>query len=538
LKKNIENMNQLASLFQEKLLTKIVVDRVEEKKPKKKSVKKLDTEEFLEGYETMEIDGVCIYTGISKENKKEIKRRIRFMKSVIPENPLSVLESSVLSIEGRITNILFNEENIDPFYTTPSREFMDIVKVGCNFWETYIFPNIYNSPVLQDMILSIKALKGKKIFIGCYCQPAIDTSRVFSMLKTLSENKDLGIFKKYINTENLDENVSFRNRSKKIIKTFDNMFNFRITLKKAIDEIFSIVEELITSKSDRIKCMEYINSIVDIIVVFTSYARNCTCWKKEQYESIFSRPTVKKVEEEVKRKKQGTGLYFNSQVTLDIYNRVNRNTSKIKLFRTGKVQVPGVKYPNMCDIIEPLKLLCKFWSKCFPEDPEPEIKYLLSNMRNYKCKMSNPVYRILLNRLEDCLYFEKDLPISPISAYECLQFTETFGFDTKTNLQIFKYYGYSFYKVSEIDNTDSYPGLVVKFNRPIPSKENKKITIKILSSGKINFDGNNSELEAYEMYYWVQFILLKYQNEVIHNPKKYQAFISDDDEYESIYDSE
>ena len=49
-----------------------------------------------------------------------------------------------------------------------------------------------------------------------------------------------------------------------------------------------------------------------------------------------------------------------------------------------------------------------------------------------------------------------------------------------------------FYQISEISlNGERYPGLLVKFLRPIPGKEGKKLTIKILSSGKINLDGAN-----------------------------------------------
>jgi TATA-box binding protein (TBP) (component of TFIID and TFIIIB) len=98
----------------------------------------------------------------------------------------------------------------------------------------------------------------------------------------------------------------------------------------------------------------------------------------------------------------------------------------------------------------------------------------------------------------------------------------------------------SFYHISEISlNGERYPGLLVKFLRPIPGKEGKKITIKILSSGKINLDGCTSEIEVVEIYHWVQYIFIKYWSEVVYDSSVViKEVVSSDSEsgYESIYD--
>ena len=60
-----------------------------------------------------------------------------------------------------------------------------------------------------------------------------------------------------------------------------------------------------------------------------------------------------------------------------------------------------------------------------------------------------------------------------------------------------------------------------------------------MSSGKINFDGANSELEVLEMFHWLNLIFTKYWDEIIYDPEKDRVCISDDSEYyESLYDSE
>jgi len=103
----------------------------------------------------------------------------------------------------------------------------------------------------------------------------------------------------------------------------------------------------------------------------------------------------------------------------------------------------------------------------------------------------------------------------------------------------------SIFGISEINNNcERYPALIIKINRPIPSKKDKKITIKIPSSGKINFDGGNSELEIMEIYHWLQYIFKKYNDYIIFDSTKkltlqnIETSSSDNEEYDSIYDDD
>ena len=52
-------------------------------------------------------------------------------------------------------------------------------------------------------------------------------------------------------------------------------------------------------------------------------------------------------------------------------------------------------------------------------------------------------------------------------------------------------------------NPENYPGLLIKIKTPNVINENKKTTIKIFPSGKINIDGANSRTEAELIYFWL-----------------------------------
>ena len=511
-----------------------------EKKIKKKDIITPNIEELeLKYYEYQILHGIKIYNGLISDKKKEMKKNILLLKFITSKDIFTKLIPSVLSVQGGFNNILFNEELKMPFENIPKKEFSSILKIGSNFGEIYTFPNIYYPHSLDDIVKSIRALGENKVIIGCSCQPLLNIKNVSDLLNKLTESKDLyNHIKKYFTIEYLENSGIIKTRINRIIKNFNNIIRFKITDKELIQELYYTIDNIV-KKDDIEKCNKYIDIIVSIITCFTKYAKNCKCWKKCQYTSIFlsSKKNTYKEKKESKRKKQGTGLYFNSQITFDIFNKTNQKVSKIKLFRNGTFQIPGVKFPDMRDIIDPLIVLRDYWNHTHPNN-YTDISYILSNMRNYKCHLADPSLTILLNKLEDILYFEKDLPKYPVDNNIYYKILEKMNLSKKINEKIFNYMPYSFFTISEINNNpERYPGLLIKFNRPIPSKENKKITVKILSSGKINFDGGNSELEIYELYYWLQHIFIKYWNEIIYNPLLYPFEIvsSDSDEYESIY---
>ena len=483
------------------------------KKIKKKDIEKVGIEDLeLKYYEFNVIDNIKIYNGLISEKKKKMKRTMRLMKQIITKNNFTSLTPSVLSVQGSFCNILFNEEVKMPLYAIPSKEYASIVKIGCNFGEVYLFPNIYMTHSLENMLKSVKELKGKKILIGCSCQDLLDTTKVLHQLDKIQQNSEsLNILKQYFTHENLEINGMSKLRIKNTIKTLEDMLSFKITDAATIKEVFCAIDDNV-DRHHIDTCNKYLEMIVDTIKIFTSYARNCTCWKKCQYTSIFA-PTTRgrkvKPKKESKRKKQGTGMYFSSMIQIDVYNEMNNKLSKIKLFRNGGFQIPGCKYPDMRDLIKPLITVKNYWNSI--NGANSDITYMLSNMRNYKCHLIDSSLTIMINRLEDILFFEKDMLSPTFENYEYLKLVESLKLPSKLNEAVFKYVNFSFFVISEINNNpERHPGLLIKFNRPIPSRENKKLTIKILSSGKINFDGGNSELEIYELYYWLQFIFNKY----------------------------
>jgi hypothetical protein len=82
---------------------------------------------------------------------------------------------------------------------------------------------------------------------------------------------------------------------------------------------------------------------------------------------------------------------------------------------------------------------------------------------------------------------------------------------------------------------EKYPGFLIKVKTPNPVKPAKKTTIKIFPSGKINIDGANNRSEAEYIYYWLNHMF--YSNpELIYNEDLYDyngtdsEFSSDDEE--------
>jgi TATA-box binding protein (TBP) (component of TFIID and TFIIIB) len=64
-------------------------------------------------------------------------------------------------------------------------------------------------------------------------------------------------------------------------------------------------------------------------------------------------------------------------------------------------------------------------------------------------------------------------------------------------------------------NPDKAPPFSIKLQRPGLKTEDKKTTVKLLKSGKLNFDGANSDLEVCEIYYWTYFMYIKYFAEIV-----------------------
>jgi hypothetical protein len=249
------------------------------------------------------------------------------------------------------------------------------------------------------------------------------------------------------------------------------------------------------------------------------------------------KPKIKKIS---KRKLQGSGKYFSSQITFEIYNPESKKIYKIKLFRNGGFQVPGISKPDITDLIMPIKTLRTYLQEEFVDD-DIEVQYFISVMRNYICRLFDSNLLIRLNELETLFKTQKDNDENnPL--YDLMDGVSE-NLKLLKNDKIKEYIGkkYNYIGIAEIQNNcERYFGLILKFYRPVSWKIDKRTTIKVLRSGKINIDGSNSIEEAHELYYWLEYIFNEYKNSILFNKMAPADNLSDYDigSGESLYDED
>ncbi len=216
-----------------------------------------------------------------------------------------------------------------------------------------------------------------------------------------------------------------------------------------------------------------------------------------------------------KRRSQGNGKYFSSQITFVIRHPTSKIDYKIKLFRNGVFQVPGVKDPSMSDLVAPVTILKEYLAYNFGEDVQ--IMNFMAVMRNYKAKVLDEKFRVDLTYLEDVINFHKNYKL-----FEPFLRREIQPIPKKLQSKAMKFIGKSnLLNIAEINyNTDKCFCLNIKFYRPMPSDQDKKTTVKLLKKGKINFDGGNSEYEMLELYYWLTYIYSTFADEILVDVQK------------------
>jgi len=235
-----------------------------------------------------------------------------------------------------------------------------------------------------------------------------------------------------------------------------------------------------------------------------------------------------------RRKTQGNGKYFSSQITFEIEHPDSKIRYKIKLFRTGVFQVPGVRDPSMQDLIKPIEILRKYLAYNFAEDVQ--VLDFVAVMRNYKARLINEHYHVNLNRLEELIIREK---IDPVNTQFIDFMLRNYSSDDKEAI-IDMLDGYNPLSIAEMTyNTDRCFSLIIKYYRASINDINKKTTVKLLKKGKINFDGGNSQQEVEELYYWLIYIYNKYKDEIlfdIQNIKNEYNEDSSDTDSKSLYE--
>jgi hypothetical protein len=612
--------DELTQLYNDKLSIAEKPEPVIKKKPKKKKdieVLDLYTKE-LQYYEYDILNGVKIYNGVLYTNKKQILANTELFKRMSPVNVFTELIGCTLTCTGEFSNINFTESILIPTLDIPPMKYIDIIQIGCNYGEIFVFPH----PLVEhDIAHMIKCIEVTTVKIGCSCQPPMNIADIRTAVGVV--NNSASDFAELFNTQIRNviktESKFPKKRISKIIKNFVLIQNYQSNNLSADEmrEVYNVIDVYI-QKNDNIKFFNtHINNIKTVVEIFDKYKRACKCdakyledrcanadtgpfmgnhktggaytiddvVKKNLTKNVKSstRGRKPKIKEKKKRKIQGSGKYFSSQITFYIYNHHNGKITKLKVFRNGRFQIPGGLMPDMSDLIDSIKTLQLYFDHILFADAKLKtleenvllktleenvllktleeivplttqttsqtttikvgIVYVISVMRNYTSRITNTdddSRTIMLQKLEDIFCDEKAMQTNANKSHYVALFNEL-QLPQYIEHKIYNYCNTGFYAISEISfNSERYPGLLVKFLRPIPENPTKKITVKILSSGKINFDGCTSELEVTEIYYWLQYIFNKYWSEIIHDStEKLNEIISSDtdSDYESIYDS-
>ena len=538
-------------------------------------------EEYLKAYDCTvdESTGIYLFNGILLNTKEKIAANIQLYKNLNPDTLMfEPIISSTLTAKGLLRNVDFQHESIISKMTLPTD--IKIVKIGCNEEEIYIYPNNYVDYNIIHIIAIIKNSKNNnfRTRIECNCQNLLEHADYILDIYYKIKNY-ISVIKATDIVRQIDKYLStLKNRNKvlldRIIKIFKriNSFIFHPYLfdLETLNGIKYLLKELEhNSEFEKNTCIKDLKTafihITELVIFFKEYIGKCICIL-QPYNPIDKIP-MKIVSEDTKKspnKKKltikkytrkniiGCRKYFSSQITFEIYGALIHKVYKIKIFRNGNFQAPGIKTPQMLDIIEPLTSLVNYLSLQFGNTIY--VEYIISVMRNYFSRInSNPFVsqikdyngrakvlgtHIYLDKLDEFCRKEKNstymMPDDALSLYNNL--ANIFS-NNVTNI-IWDYLAVSTIKIAGIsNNSEKSRGLLLKFDRPLPNKPNKKMTIKILSIGKINFDGCNSVIEVEELYYWLHNIFRLHKDELLFDSSKFTYQLSEDDDgYESIYE--
>ena len=200
---------------------------------------------------------------------------------------------------------------------------------------------------------------------------------------------------------------------------------------------------------------------------------------------------------EPRRRIQGNGRYFNSQITFVIRSAVNENKKyKCKVYRNGKYQVPGVLTMDQSDINEPLETLRACLARVY--NRPVEITNRVVQMRNYKTILSDLELNI------------NTMNLGRLIEYDVARHNEM-KIDTV-----------------EYQTAQNSSKVVVKFSRPVEGDPEKQTTLKILKQ-KINFEGAVGFDDVLDIYWWFNDFLLDNYNRVINDPLNPQESSSESD---------
>lgn len=238
---------------------------------------------------------------------------------------------------------------------------------------------------------------------------------------------------------------------------------------------------------------------------------------------------------ESKRRKQGTGKEFQTQITFVVKNVLNDREYQIKLFRNGRFQIPGGQQPSLEDFIVPLLELRDFLRPVIGAGLD--IDHIVAHMRNYKYRLLDSNVYVDILELKKCIELEKKpIMYSSILNFLTMEFNPVSSFKLRNLVKDFNPM-----MIAEVTyNPDKFFPLIAKFHRGNALEPNKKTTVQFLKTGKVNIIGAASEEEVEELYYWIWYMYEKYKHIIlvdVRNILNEEDPDTSDYSGESIYDA-
>lgn len=213
------------------------------------------------------------------------------------------------------------------------------------------------------------------------------------------------------------------------------------------------------------------------------------------------------------KKLQGCGKYMNSQVTFHLI--YEEKDYKIRVFQNGVIHIPGIIDPTMRSLTKACKFVIDYLRELLNNNDINLIE-IRAVMRNYKCKLINQELIVDLHTLYDIIQ-EEEKKHSDINKYISYLYDDL---PKSIKQKALKYVGkVNIMNIAEVAiNNQKGCYLSVKINKPVSTrKTDNKCTINMFNSGKLNFNGCNSELEAKELYLWVQNLYFKNSSRILIN---------------------
>lgn len=218
----------------------------------------------------------------------------------------------------------------------------------------------------------------------------------------------------------------------------------------------------------------------------------------------------KKVPKNTNRKKQGNGTDFNSQITFMMRSRTvevapggivpdDTKLYKFKVFRNGKIQMPGAKQGSIADVVECAKIIVtKLNQILHPNERDPSKVCQLINlnpvMKNYKFSLKLARGEVIdLDMLREVFSAYADKESLPPGSSDCPVHPDFFppkaGRKTTTAAIIFK--------------------------TPSQTKINKKLRVNVFPSGKVNILGGFNDINTQQICKFVEWVFKKNYTHVI-----------------------